>query len=297
MTRQGWILFAFLCLVWGAPYLLIKIAVAEVSVPFLAFARAGVGALALLPFAFLQGGFGWVRKCRLPVAAFCLIEMVVPWGLIAHGEISVESSTAGLLIALTPIATIVVTRLTGASEPLSASRWAGLGLGLVGVFILAVPALGGSLLGIVEIVLAAICYAVGSIIASRWLKDAPAIPLTAICLVGAALVYAVPAALTAPATLPSTAALSAIVGLGLLCTALAFAAFFVLVREVGPERTSFITYVAPAVSVLAGALVLSEPLDARLIVAFAFVLCGSWLGTASPRLAAPSQRLATADAT
>lgn len=293
MTRQGWILFAFLCLVWGAPYLLIKIAVAEVSVPFLAFARAGVGALALLPFAFMQGGFGWIRKCRLPVAAFCLVEMVVPWGLIAHGEISVESSTAGLLIAFTPIATVVVTRLTGASEPLSPARWVGLALGLIGVFVLAVPALGGSLLGIIEIVLAAICYAVGSIIAARWLKDAPAIPLTAICLIGAALAYAVPAALTAPETLPSMSALSAIVALGFFCTALAFAAFFVLIREVGPERTSFITYVAPAVSVLAGAFVLSEPLDARLVVAFAFILCGSWLGTASPRLATPSQRLAT----
>lgn len=296
MTRRGWILFATLCLVWGAPYLLIKIAVAEVSVPFLAFARAGVGALVLLPFAFAQGGFGWLRNSWLPVAAFCLVEMIVPWGLIAHGEISVESSTAGLLIALTPIATVVVTRFTGASERLSPSRWAGLALGLTGVFVLAAPALGGSLLGIVEILLAAVCYAVGSIIAARWLKDAPAIPLTAICLVGAALAYAAPAALTAPQSLPSVAALASIAGLGVVCTALAFAAFFLLVREVGPERTSFITYVAPAVSVLAGALVLSEPLDARLAIGFAFILFGSWLGTANPRLAASPRRLATADA-
>lgn len=295
MTRQGWILFAFLSLVWGAPYLLIKIAVAEVSVPFLAFARAGVGALVLLPFAFMQGGFGWIRKCWLPVAAFCVVEMIVPWGLIAHGEINVESSTAGLLIALTPVATIVMTRLTGAGERLGASRWLGLALGLAGVFVLAAPELSGSLLGIVEIVLAAICYALGSIIAARWLKDAPAIPLTAICLVGAAFVYATPAALTAPTSLPSAAAISSIIGLGVFCTALAFAAFFLLVREVGPERTSFITYVAPAISVLAGALILSEPLDASLIVAFAFILCGSWLGTANPRRAASPPLLIAAE--
>lgn len=288
MTRRGWILFAILSLVWGAPYLLIKIAVAEVSVPFLAFARAGVGALVLLPFAFAQGGFGWLRKNSLPVIAFCLIEMIVPWGLITHGEISVESSTAGLLIALTPIATVAVTRLTGAGERLSASRWAGLALGLAGVFVLAVPALGGSALGIVEILLAAVCYAVGAIIAARWLNGAPAIPLTAICLVGAALAYAAPAVLTAPDNLPSVAALASILGLGVFCTALAFAAFFLLVREVGPERTSFITYVAPAVSVLAGALILSEPVDARLGIAFAFILFGSWLGTAKPQPATSS---------
>lgn len=295
MTRQGWILFAFLCLVWGAPYLLIKIAVAEVSVPFLAFARAGVGAIALLPFAFMQGGFGWIAKRWLPVAAFCLVEMIVPWGLIAHGELTVASSTAGLLIALTPIATFVMTRFTGAGERLGARRWLGLTLGLAGVFVLAAPELSGSLLGVVEIVLAAICYALGSIIAARWLKDVPAIPLTASCLLGAAFVYATPAALTAPTNLPSPAALSSIIGLGVFCTALAFAAFFVLVREAGPERTSYITYVAPAISVFAGALILSEPLDASLVVAFAFILCGSWLGTSRPRRAASPTLLIAAE--
>jgi drug/metabolite transporter (DMT)-like permease len=281
MTRRGWILFALLSLVWGAPYLLIKIAVAEVSVPFLAFGRAGVGALALLPFAFLQGGFGWLRTCWRPVAAFCVVEMIVPWGLIAHGEMTVDSSTAALLIALTPVATVAITRLTASEEPLGPRRWAGLAMGLTGVFILALPALGGSLLGIVEILLAAICYAVGAIIASRWLKDAPAIPLTATCLVGAALAYAAPAVLTAPQAVPSAIAIGSIVALGIFCTALAFAAFFLLVREVGPERTSFITYVAPAVAVAAGVLVLSEPIDARIIGAFALILGGSWLGTAT----------------
>jgi drug/metabolite transporter (DMT)-like permease len=283
VSRRGWILFSLLSLVWGTPYLLIKIAMAEVSVPFLAFGRAGVGALVLLPFAFLQGGFGWLRASWLPVAAFCLVEMIAPWGLIAHGEIAVESSTAGLLVALTPVATVAITRLTGFGERLGLYRWAGLTMGLAGVFVLALPALGGSLLGIVEIVAAAVCYGAGAVIASRGLKEVPAIPLTSVCLVGAALAYAVPAALTLPQSIPSVAAIGSIIGLGIFCTALAFAAYFLLVREVGPERASFITYVAPAVSVLAGALVLAEPLDARLLGAFALILCGSWLGTTSSR--------------
>jgi drug/metabolite transporter (DMT)-like permease len=283
VTRRGWILFSLLSLVWGAPYLLIKIAVAEVSVPFLAFGRAGVGALVLLPFAYFQGGFSWLRKHWLPVAAFCLVEMIAPWGLIAHGEMSVDSSTAGLLVALTPVATVAITRLTGRGERLGLYRWAGLTMGLAGVFVLAMPALGGSLLGIVEIVGAAVCYGAGAIIASRGLKHVPAIPLTAVCLTGAALAYAVPAALALPQSTPTAAAIGSILGLGVFCTALAFAAYFLLVREVGPERASFITYVAPAVSVLAGALVLGESVDARLIGAFALILCGSWLGTASSR--------------
>lgn len=279
MTRRGLLLFAVLSLLWGVPYLMIKVAVAEVSVPFLVFARASVGALALLPFVLRRGSFAWVRTLWLPTAAFCVTEMVLPWGLIAHAEIAIESSTAGLLIALTPIVTVTISRLTGPGEPLGIRRWLGLFLGLAGVFVLAMPTLGGSFLAVCEMLLAAGFYAAGSIIASRWLKDAPAGQLTAICLIGAALVYAVPAALTWPTVMPSQAAIASIVSLGVFCTALAFAAFFLLIREVGPERATVITYVAPAVAVAAGVIVLSEPLDIRIIAAFALILFGSWLGT------------------
>lgn len=108
MTRRGLLLFALLSLLWGIPYLLIKLAVAEVSVPFLVFARTAVGALVLLPFALAQGSFEWLKTQWLAVAAFCVVEMVLPWGLITHGEVSIDSSTAGLLIAMTPAVTVAL---------------------------------------------------------------------------------------------------------------------------------------------------------------------------------------------
>lgn len=283
MTRRGFLLFALLSVLWGVPYLLIKVAVAEVSVPFLVFARAAVGALALLPFILAQGDFGWVKARWLAVAAFCLTEMLLPWGLIAHGEVSIDSSTAGLLIALTPIVTVAVAKMMGSNEPLGLRRWLGLSLGFAGVFVLAMPTLGGGFLAVCEILLAAVCYALGSIIASRWLNDVPATQLTGVCLIGAALIYAVPAAQAWPVSMPSTAAVWAIVNLGVFCTAVAFATFFLLVREIGPERAVLITYVAPAIAVAAGVLVLSEPLDARMLAAFALILCGSYLGTSRSR--------------
>lgn len=278
MTRRALLLFALLSLLWGVPYLLIKVAVAEVSVPFLVFARAGVGALALLPVMLLKPDFAWLRRHWLAAAAFCLTEMLLPWGLIAHGEKSIDSSTAGLLIALTPVVTVALAKLTGSEERLGPRRWTGLALGFAGVFVLALPTLGGGLVAVGEILLASFCYAAGSIVASRWLKNVPAAQLTGVCLIGAALVYALPAAQAWPVATPSPTALWAIVGLGVFCTALAFATFFMLVREAGPERTVLITYVAPAVAVAAGVLVLSEPLDARLVAAFALILGGSWLG-------------------
>jgi drug/metabolite transporter (DMT)-like permease len=279
MTRRSLLLFVMLSVLWGIPYLMIKVAVAEVSVPFLVFARSVIGAAALVPFAIAQRGLGAVGKHWLAVLAFSLVEMVVPWGLIAHGETSVGSSTAGLLIALTPMVTVVLAAGIGPREAIGLRRWLGLLLGFAGVCFLAAPGAGGSLLGVCEILAASVCYAVGSLIASRWLKDIPPAALSAVCLVIAALAYGGPAALTWPASVPSRSALGAILTLGVFCTALAFAAFFLLIREVGPERAVVITYVAPAVAVAAGFLVLSEPLDARMLAAFAMILCGSYLAT------------------
>lgn len=279
MSRRGLILFAILSVLWGIPYLLIKLAVVEVSVPFLVFARSAVGALALLPAAFVQGGFARLREHWLAVATFSTAEMVIPWALIAHGELSIDSSTAGLLIALTPIVTVVIASATGGSESISIGRVTGLGLGFAGVFVLAAPTAGGDLIAICEILLAAMCYALGSIIAARWLGDVPAATLTSACLLLAAILYSAPAAHGWPTSVPSSTAISAIVGLGVFCTALAFAAFFLLVREVGPERAVVITYVAPAIAVAAGVILLNEPLDTRMIAAFALILGGSYLAT------------------
>src|SRR5215204_3092449 len=103
---------------WGVPYLMIKVAVAEVSVPFLVFARAAVGAGGLFPVALRDSGFARLRGHWTPVTTFALVEMIVPWGLLAHGEIRMNSSTAGLLIAGTPIITVILGKRFGDFEPL-----------------------------------------------------------------------------------------------------------------------------------------------------------------------------------
>lgn len=288
MSRLALALFVLLSILWGVPYLLIKVAVAEVSVPFLVFARSALGALVLLPFAMRQDGFGSVRRHWRPVLAFAVVEMIIPWGLIVHGELRLNSSTAGLLVAATPIIAVFLGRFGRNAEPVSVGRWSGLLLGLAGVATLAVPHLSGDLISVIEVLLAAACYAVGSMIAARWLGDVPAVPLTAACLAVASLAYAVPAFVNWPTTWPSAHASVAIVALGVACTAVAFASFFLLIREVGSERAVVITYVAPAVAVASGVALLGEPLDGRLLLAFALILGGSWLATSR----APRQTLA-----
>lgn len=284
MSARGLALFALLSVLWGVPYLLIKLAVTEVSVPFLVFARSALGALVLLPVAMRQQGFAAVTRHWCAVLAFAIVEMIVPWGLIVHGELRLNSSTAGLLVAATPIIAVFLGRFGRDPERVGAGRLAGLLLGLLGVATLAAPHLGGDLISVIEVLLAAACYAAGSMIAARWLGDVPAVPMTAICLAVASLAYAVPAFAAWPTAWPSAYASAAIAALGVACTAVAFASFFLLIREVGSERAVVITYVAPAVAVASGVALLGEPLDGRLLVAFALILGGSWLATfRSPR--------------
>ncbi len=281
MSGRGWMLFSAMGVLWGIPYLLIKVAVEGVSVPVLVFARTAIAAAVLLPLALRSGRPTWLRERWVPLLAFATIEIMIPWALLSDAERHITSSMTGLLIAASPILAVLIGRLTGDAERLSLARWAGLAVGVVGVAVLAAPALGdGSPWAIVEVLLVAVCYATAPIIAARRLSDVPALPMTAVCLGGAALVYAAPAALTWPQTLPDAPVLAALVGLAVFCTALAFLVFFALIREVGTSRALVFTYVNPAVAVTAGVLVLGEPLTVTIVVSFALILAGSVLATA-----------------
>ncbi|WP_336207037.1 DMT family transporter [Nonomuraea sp. LPB2021202275-12-8] len=280
MSRRGWVLFALMSVIWGIPYLMIKVAVDGVSVPVLVFARTAVGAAVLLPLALRGGGLGRLRRHWKPLVAFAALEIIVPWWLLSDAERHLTSSMSGLLIAASPIIAVVVARLSGGGERLSGTRWAGLGVGLAGVAVLAAPELtGGDPWSIVEVLLTATCYAIAPLIAARRLSDVPALPMTAACLTLAALVYTPAAVWTWPRALPSGQVLAALAGLALVCTALAFIVFFALIREVGTSRALVFTYVNPAVAVVAGVALLGEPLTASILVSFALILGGSVLAT------------------
>jgi drug/metabolite transporter (DMT)-like permease len=282
MSRRALFLFAALGLTWGIPYLLIKVAVAEVPVPVLVFARTSLAALLLSPVLLRPGTLPQLFRLWRPVLAFAAVEIVVPFGLLSHAETAITSSTAGLLVAATPILSVVLGRLSGLRLHLGRRQAVGLGVGLAGVFVLAAPQLTGQPLSIIEGLLAATCYAAGSLIAGRWLSEAPSVAVAAACLLVASVVYLPGAISTWPATVPSAGAITAVLVLATACTALAFVWFFALVREVGSTRSTVITYLNPAVAVLAGAVVLGELIDLVTVVAFALILTGSALSTMRP---------------
>lgn len=271
--------------IWGVPYLMIKVAVeGGVSVPVVVFTRTVVGAVVLLPLALrtlgASGLAGLIRRHWPMLAAFAVVDMAVPWGLLADAERRLTSSMTGLLIAVAPILAVLAGRLTGGSERIGGRRWAGLAIGFVGVAVLAAPGLhGGDAWATIEVLLTACGYTLGPLLVARRLSDVPGLPMTVACLTFAALLYAVPAAATWPEDMPSGQVLAALTGLAVICTALAFVIFFALIREVGPARAMVFTYVNPAVAVLAGVVFLGEPLTLTIALAFVLILGGSILAT------------------
>ena len=285
MSRRGWVLFGLMSVIWGVPYLLIKVADdGGVSVPVLVFARVAIGSAVLLPLAIRRGQIRVLAGRWRWLAVFAVVEIMLPWALLSDAERRLPSSLTGLMIAVVPIIGLVLAKVTGGPERLTAVRWAGLLAGLGGVALLAGPHLaGGSAWPITEVILVALCYATGPLVANRKLGDLPGLSVTAVCLAAAAVVYAPAAALTWPSVMPSARVLGSLAGLGVLCTAIAFVLFFKLIAEVGPARATVITYVNPAVAVALGVSVLGEPLTPAIVAAFVLILTGSVLATRSGR--------------
>jgi drug/metabolite transporter (DMT)-like permease len=278
VSSRGWILFLSMSIIWGIPYLMIKVAVEGVSVPVLVLARTAVGAAVLLPLAFSRQTLTIIRDHWKALLGFAFFEIIAAWWLLSDAERHLTSSMTGLLIAAAPIIAAILDRFTG-GERLGYKRIIGLGIGMCGVGVLAGPHVGGSTWPIIEVLMVATCYAIAPLIAARYLADVPALPMTAVCLGFAALVYAGPAAATWPAEMPSTQVLLALAGLAVICTALAFIVFFALIREVGAARALVFTYINPAVALAAGVIVLHEPLTLWNVAALTLIMAGCVLAT------------------
>ncbi|HEX5642961.1 MAG TPA: EamA family transporter [Thermoleophilia bacterium] len=291
MSRKGWLLFISLCVIWGVPYLFIRIAVRELPPPALVFLRTAPAALLLLPFALRRGEVRRVLRSWPWVLLYTLVELCIPWLLLAHAEERISSSLAGLLIATVPLIGAVLYRAFGVADHFDARRLTGLLVGFAGVVALVGLDIASSdALGIAETIVVAFCYAVGPIIISRRLADLPAIGVIAASLVVTAVLYAPPGIATMPASL-SAETIGSVAVLAVVCTAVAFLLFFALIREVGPARTTVITYVNPLVAVLLGVALLSEPFTLGIAIGMPLILAGSLLATArSLRATGPPPR-------
>ncbi len=280
MSRRSLVLFGVMCVVWGIPYLLIRVAVRELSPAFLVFARTGLAALILLPLAAQRGQLRVLRPHWRAVLLFAAVEIAVTWLLLSRAEERLTSSLTGLLIAAVPLVAAVVAVATGSAHGLERRGWFGLLVGILGVA--ALVGLNFGRVGVVpllEICVVVLGYTAGPLVLSRYLSDLPGLGVVAASLTVTALVYAPFAAFEIPSRLHLDVA-AAVVGLAVICTALAFVLFFELIAEIGPVRATVITYVNPAVAAVLGVLLLGERFTVGMGIGFALVLGGCVLATA-----------------
>jgi drug/metabolite transporter (DMT)-like permease len=279
MTRRGWALFVAMGIIWGLPYLLIRVSVREVSPAFLVFVRTAGGALLLCPFVLRRGALAPLLARWKPLVVYTVVELGVPWWVLFSAEKKVTSSLAALLVAAVPIFGAAIAQLTG-SDRLDGQRLLGLFVGLAGVAGLVGFDVGRSdLFAAGSLVLVVLGYALGPWVLSRHLSTVPGRSVVLGSLVLCALAYAPLAVLQRPQHGLSVSALASMAALMVVCTAVAFTLFFALIAEVGPMRATVITYVNPAVAVVLGVAVLGETFGPVTAMGFVAVLGGSVLAT------------------
>src|SRR5947209_698905 len=267
--------------IWGVPYLLIKVAGGELSPVVVVFGRCVIGAVLLLPWTVARGQLRPALRHWRALLAFTVLEMTAPWLLLSYAETTLSSSLTGLLVATTPFVAALTGRIAGDEDRLTAVRLVGMGIGVIGIAaLLGLDVSGAELLPIVAVALTVVGYATGPMVVSHALPEVPGVAASALALSVTAVVYAPFAAPRLGEALHASAqALLSVAALGIVCTALALAVFFLLIREVGPQRALVITFVNPAVAVVLGVLLLDEPFTLGLAIGLPLVLLGCVLAT------------------
>jgi drug/metabolite transporter (DMT)-like permease len=285
MRPKEYLMLFALAALWGASFLFIKVAVAEMSALTLVGVRLLFGTLGLLvivPFwpAIMQG---WHTRLR----AFFFVAIfnaVIPYLTISWGEEYISSGMAAILNATTPLVIVLVSQWQPGGERLTWVRVTGVVIGFLGVGILVGPtafSTGEStlyLLGALAALLGAISYAFGALLAHQLLAGAPELqPAIGQTAMGAVILAPIAGiALTVHPSIhaPSFWAIVSALMLALGGTSLAYLIYYWLISRVGPTRTLIVTYLLPCMALVYGALLLHEPLGLNAIGGLALVLTG-----------------------
>ena len=286
MSRRALFLFLVAGTAWGLPYLFIRLAVPYFSTPSVIFSRVVIGALVLIPIAVYRKSLMPAIKAWPWVLAYAALEMIGPWFLITESERVINSGLAGLLVATVPFFGLIIGFFYLGDKSLAhKNTLAGLVIGFSGVLLLVgIDAFNGhvSLPHVGMVVLAALGYSIAPVVANQKMPNVSGVAINGLAMAMVAVFYAIPALSALPKELaanPPIDAWASLLGLGVICSALAFVAFFRLTREIDVARASLVTYMNMAVAVFLGIILLAEPITAGILIGFPLVVVGSILAT------------------
>ena len=282
MSRRAWGHFFLVGLLWGIPYLLMKVAVRDLPPAAIVCGRTLIGAAMLIPFALYQKTFRAALIGYKDVAIYAAMEMMVPWLLITTSEKKISSGLAGLLVATVPIWATIFTALKGDTSVLHSKRIFGIFIGFVGmVALIGIDAIKGALdiPSVFMVIAASILYAAAVMRVTEKLPGVNGIAINGLAMAITCVVYAPITVITWPHEPIHINSIYALVALGIFSTGFAFVYFFKLLNEIGPARSSLVTYLNTAFAVVLGILVLSEPITLGVAIGLPVVLYGSYLAS------------------
>lgn len=290
MSRRSLVLLLSLGAIWGASFMLLKIALRDLPPTTIIGFRIASAALTLallVPFASGSGALlAHVRRRWLGLGFLGLVNTAAPFLLLTWGQQYVASSVAAIFNASAPIWTAVLALFFVQSERLTPTRLAGVAVGFGGVALLVGLEPSGTeraVVGSLAIVAAALLYAVGTLYAARRLADVPpmAIALGSLLWATAMTLPLGLARLPGHAVTPSAAA--SVLALGVVATGVAYVLYFALVRSAGASHAVLVSYLVPSLAFLYGATLLGEAITAPAVAGLLLVLLGVALGTGALR--------------
>ncbi|WP_029146405.1 DMT family transporter [Microbacterium luticocti] len=289
VSGRGWMLFATMSVVWGITYLFISEAVESYSPAAVVSARTLIGALVLLPIAIDRKALRPALRVWPWVLVFGAVEMAGPFFLLSSAEQTLPSGLTGLLVSTVPLWAAIIGFVVGDRALLTPVRLIGLLVGFGGVAVIVagqgvtVADPGAALVAVTQVLVTAVMYAIVPFVIATKLRDVPSLGSVTLGLAAVGIAY-LPVALLTQHEVPTVRSTVSLLLLGVVCTAVAFVAFFALIGEVGPVRAPLFTYVNPVVAIALGAIVLAEPLTLGLLVGFPLVLLGCWLAATGGRV-------------
>lgn len=279
MSRRGWLLFGAMAVIWGLPYLLIRVAVRQLDPGVLVFLRTLPAAFLLAPLVIAQRQVRTIVANLKWIILFAVVEFGVPWYFMATAERHITSSLASLLICAVPLFSVIAQKFRQTEEHVSGRRLVGLCIGAIGVALLVGLGIhGGSVLWIGFMLLVALGYAIGPIILATRLQHVPGFAVNAGATLFVALCW-LPWSIGHWPHRINAETWASVATLSVVCTVGAFITFFALIKEVGATRSVVVTYVNTAIAVVLGIVFLHEPLTIGIILGFPLVLLGSIFAT------------------
>jgi len=281
VKRSSWIYFWSTGVLWGVPYLLIRVAVApgQFTPAFVVFSRVAIGGALLIPYAIKRSTFKPALKELKWIAAYALLEIVGPWGFISQGETKINSGLAALLIATVAIWATIFNGALGDKSVWHSTRLIGLMVGFLGIcLVVGIESLQGKVNAgaILLLLLAAVGYAIAPTLVQYKIPELDGAAVNGLALFMAALVYLPFAIFQWPHHHVRTNSIYSLIALGIFPTAICFVLFFKVLADIGPARTSLVAYVNTGVAVLLGVIVLHEKLTTGLLIGLPLVMVGSY---------------------